>query len=81
MGSLTSESDHITPTSGSNHLSTDGQRLHQRARRVLRSRPHYGSEDKTIQERRLHPHGVRRLVRPPGAAGGAGEAVDVANRA
>jgi hypothetical protein len=26
----------------------------------------YGGEDKTIQERGRHPHGVRRLVRPPG---------------
>jgi hypothetical protein len=38
-----------------------------------------GSEDKTIQERGRRPCGVRRLVRPPGAAGGAGEAVDVAD--
>jgi hypothetical protein len=67
------------PTSGSDHLCTDGQRLHQCARRGLRSRPRYGSEDKTIQERRLHPHGVRRVVRPLGATGGTGEAVDVAN--
>jgi hypothetical protein len=79
MGSLTSGSGHISPTSGSDHLCTDGQRLHQRTRRGLCSRPHYGSEDKTIQERRLHPHGVRRLVRPPGVTGGAGEALDVAN--
>ena len=37
------------------------------------------SEDKTIQERRRHPHGVRRLVRPPSAASGVGEAMDVAD--
>jgi hypothetical protein len=37
------------------------------------------SEDKTIQECGRHPRGVRRLVRPPGAAGGSGEAVDVAD--
>jgi hypothetical protein len=37
------------------------------------------SEDKTIQERGRRPHGVRRLVRSPGAADGAGEAVDVAD--
>jgi hypothetical protein len=37
------------------------------------------SEDKTIQERRRHPRGVRRLVRPPSTASGAGEAVDVAD--
>ena len=79
VGSLTSGGDHISPTSGSDHLCTDGQRLHQRARRGLRSRPHYGSEDKTIQERRPHPHGVRRLVRPPSMAGAAGEAVGVAS--
>jgi hypothetical protein len=35
------------------------------------------SEDKTIQERRRHCHDIRRLVQPPSAAGGAGEAVDV----
>jgi hypothetical protein len=79
VGSLTSGGDHISPTSGSDHLCTNGQRLHQRARRGLRSRPHCGSEDKTIQERRRRPHGVRRLVRPPGATGGAGETMDVAN--
>jgi hypothetical protein len=79
MGSLTSGSGHISPTSGSGHLCTDGQWLHQRARSGLCSRPHYRSEDKTIQERRLHPHGVRRLVRPPGVTGGTGEAMDVAN--
>jgi hypothetical protein len=69
-GSLTSDGD---------HLCTSGQQLHQSARRGLRSRPHYGSEDRTIQERRPHPHGVQRLVRPPSAAGATGEAVDVAN--
>jgi hypothetical protein len=58
---------------------TGERRPHQRARRGLRSRPHYGSEDKTIQERRRRPRGVRRLVQPPGATGGAGEAVDMAN--
>jgi hypothetical protein len=77
VGSLTSGGDHISPTGGSDHLCTDGQRLHQRARRGLRSHPHYGSEDKTIQERRRRPLGVRRLVQPPSAAGGAREAVDV----
>jgi hypothetical protein len=79
VGSLTSGGGHISPISGSDHLCTDGQRLHQRAQRGLCSRPHYGSEDKTIQERRRRPRDVRRLVRPPGATGGAGEAVDVAN--
>jgi hypothetical protein len=37
------------------------------------------SEDKTIQERDRHPRDVRRLIRPPGAADSAGEAVDVAD--
>jgi hypothetical protein len=37
------------------------------------------SEDKTIQERGCRPRGVRRLLRPPGAAGVAGEAMDVAD--
>jgi hypothetical protein len=41
-----------SPTNGGDHLCTVGQQLHQRARRGLRSRPHYGSDDKTIQERR-----------------------------
>jgi hypothetical protein len=79
VGSLTSGGDHVSPTSGSDHLCTDGQRLPHHTRRGPRSRPHYGSEDKTLQERRHRPRGVRRLVRPPGAAGGAGEAVDVAD--
>jgi hypothetical protein len=79
VGSLTSGGDHISPTGGSAHLCTDGQRLHQRARRGLRSRPLYGSEDKTIQECHRRPRGVRRLVQPPSVAGGAGEAVDVAD--
>jgi hypothetical protein len=44
----------------------------------------YGGEDKIIQERGRHLHGVRRLVRPPGrrrnsADGGAGDATDVAD--
>jgi hypothetical protein len=55
VGSLTSGGNHISPTGGNDHLCTDGQRLHQRARRGPRSRPHYGSEDKTIQERRRRP--------------------------
>jgi hypothetical protein len=37
------------------------------------------SEDKTIQERRRHSRSVRRLGRSPCTAGGAGEAVDVAD--
>jgi hypothetical protein len=71
VGSLTSGGDRISPTSGSDHLCTNGRRLHQHARRGLRFRPHCVSEDKTIQERRCRPRGIRRLVQPPSAAGGA----------
>jgi hypothetical protein len=78
VGSLTSGGDHISPTGGSDHLCTDGQRLHQHARRGLRSRSHCGSEDRTNQECR-RCGSVQCLVRPPSATGGAGEAVDVAN--
>jgi hypothetical protein len=77
-GSLTSSGDHLS-TNDSDHLCTGGQRLPQHARRGPRSRPHYWSEDKTIQERGCRPRGVRHLVRPSGAAGGAVEAVDVAD--
>jgi hypothetical protein len=49
VGSLTSGSDHISPAGGGDHLSTGGQRLHQCARRGLRSRPRCGSEGKTIK--------------------------------
>jgi hypothetical protein len=53
-------------------------------RRGPRSRPPNRGEDKTIQERGRHLHGVRRLVRPPGrrqnsTVGGAGDATDVAD--
>jgi hypothetical protein len=42
------------------------------------------SEDKTIQERGCHLHGVQRLVQPSGrcrnsAAGGTGDATDAAD--
>jgi hypothetical protein len=77
-GSLTSGDDHLS-TDDSDHLCTGRRRLPQHARRGPRSRPHCGSEDKTIQEHGRCPRGVRRLVRPPGTAGGAGEAVDVAD--
>jgi hypothetical protein len=77
-GSLTSGGDHLS-TDDSGHLCTGGWRLPQHTRRGPRSRPHCGSEDKTIQERGRRPRGVRRLVRPPGAAAGAGEAVDAAD--
>jgi hypothetical protein len=49
VGSLTSGSDHISPAGGGVHLSTGGQRLHQCARRGLRSRPRCESEGKTIK--------------------------------
>jgi hypothetical protein len=55
--------------SGGDHLCTDGllatAAASARAERssLLSS---YGGEDKTIQERDHHPHGVRCLVRPPG---------------
>jgi hypothetical protein len=65
VGSLTSDGDHISPTSGSDHLCTDGRRLPQHVRRGPRSHPRCGSEDKTIQERHHRPRDVRRLVRPP----------------
>jgi hypothetical protein len=41
--------------------------------RAKRSSPpsSYGGEDKTIQERGRHLHGVQRLVRPPGNVGAA----------
>jgi hypothetical protein len=65
VGSLTSGGDHISPSSESDHLCTDGRSLPQHAQRGPRSRPHCGSEDKTIQECHHRPSGVRRLVRPP----------------
>jgi hypothetical protein len=77
-GRLTSGGDHLS-TDDSGHLCTGGWRLPQHARRGPRSRPHQGSEDKTIQERGRRPRDARRLIRPPGAAGGAREAVDVVN--
>jgi hypothetical protein len=77
-GSLTSGGDHLS-TNDSGHLCTGGRRLPQHTRRGPRSCPHCGSEDKTIQEHGRRPCGVRRLVRPPGAAVGTGEAVDVAD--
>jgi hypothetical protein len=58
---LTSGGDHLS-TNDSGHLHTSGRRLPQHARRGPRSRPHCGSEDKTIQERGRRPLGVRRLV-------------------
>jgi hypothetical protein len=55
VGSLTSRSDHISPAGGGDHLSTGGQRLHQCARRGLRSRPRCGSEGKTIKNAAAAP--------------------------
>jgi hypothetical protein len=54
-GSLTSGSDNISPAGGGDHLSTGGQRLHQCARRGLRSRPRCGSEGKTVKNTAAAP--------------------------
>jgi hypothetical protein len=86
VGSLTSGGNHLS-IDDSGHLCTDGlpATAAASARAKRSSLPSsYGSKDKTIQERGHHPHGVRRLVRPPGrrrnsAAGGTGDAVDVAD--
>jgi hypothetical protein len=80
---LTSEGDHLY-TDNSDHLCTDGlPAAAATSARAKRSSPpsSYEGEDKTIQERGHHLHGVRRLVRPLGqrrssAAGGAGDATD-----
>jgi hypothetical protein len=77
-GILTSSGDHLS-ADDSGHLCTGGRRLPQHTRRGPRSRPHCGSEDKTIQERGRRPRDVRHLVPPSGAAAGAGEPVDVAD--
>jgi hypothetical protein len=85
-GSLTSGGDHLS-TDDSGHLCTGGlpATAAASARAKRSSLPSsYESEDKTVQERGCHLHGVRRLVRPPGrhqssVAGGAGDATDVAN--
>jgi hypothetical protein len=63
-GSLTSGGYHLS-TDDSGHLCTGGWWLPQHTRRGPRSRPHYGSEDKTNQERGRRPRDVRCLVRPP----------------
>jgi hypothetical protein len=78
VGSLTSGGDHLSTdnsghlcTGGGDHLCTGGlpAMMAASARAKRSSLPSsYGSEDKTIQERGRHPHGVRRLVRPPWAA-------------
>jgi hypothetical protein len=82
VGSLTSGSDHLS-TDDSGHLRTsaiptNGGRPSARAKRSLLPSSLW-SEDKTIQERRRRPHGVQRLVQPPGAVGDAGEVVGVAD--
>jgi hypothetical protein len=67
VGSLTSDGDHLS-TNDSSHLRVGGLPATVAASaHVKRSSlpSSYGSEDKTIQERGRHPHGVRRLVRPP----------------
>jgi hypothetical protein len=69
--SLTSSSDHLS-TDDSGHLRTGGlpatATASARAKRSLLPSSH-GSEDKTIQERDRHPHGVRHLVQPPSDVG------------
>jgi hypothetical protein len=60
-GSLASGGDHLS-TDDSDHLYTSRWRLPQHARRGPCSRLANESEDKTIQERRRHCRGVRRLV-------------------
>jgi hypothetical protein len=55
VGSLTSGGDHISPARGGDLLCTRGQRLHQCARRGLRSRPRYGSEGKTVKNAAAAP--------------------------
>ena len=86
VGSLNSDGDHLS-TDDSGHLCTGGlPATAASSPRAERSSPpsSYGGEDKTIQERDRHLHGVRRLVRPSGrhrnsAAGGMGDATDVAD--
>jgi hypothetical protein len=67
VGSLTSGGDHLS-TDDSGNLCTGGLpvMMAASARAKRSSLPSsYGSEDKTIQECGHHPHGIRRLVRPP----------------
>jgi hypothetical protein len=59
-GSLTSGDNHLS-TDDSGHLCTGGQLLPQHMQRGPRSRPHCGSEDKTIQAREP---GTRRPTTP-----------------
>jgi hypothetical protein len=75
------------PTSGGGHICTGGLPATANASaRTERSSPpsSCGGEDKTIQERGRHLHGVRRLVQPPGrrqnnVAGSAGDAAGTAD--
>jgi hypothetical protein len=89
-GSLTSGGNHHYSerlASRGGHLYTDGlPATAATPARAKRSSPpsSYGGEDKTIQERGRHLHGVRRLVQPPRAASNsttddAGDATDVAD--
>jgi hypothetical protein len=66
--SLTSGGNHLS-TDDSGHLCTGGLPATTAASpRAERSSPpsSYGGEDKTIQERGCHLHGVQHLVQPPG---------------
>jgi hypothetical protein len=65
-------------TYGDHHLSISEWRPPQCAPAGPHSRPRHRSEDKTIQEHEHRPRRVRRVVRPPGAAGDAGRVVDMA---
>jgi hypothetical protein len=79
-GSLTYDDHHLS-TDDSGHLranATGEWRTPQCAPAGTHSRLRHRSEDKTVQEHEHRPRGVRRVVRPPGAAGGTGRAVDMA---
>jgi hypothetical protein len=69
-GSLTSGGDHLS-TDDSSHLRTGGlpaMAAAPTAHEEVLAPALLRSEDKTIQERDRHLHGVRRLVRPPRVA-------------
>jgi hypothetical protein len=81
VGSLTSGGDHLS-TNDSGHLHASGlptMAAAPTAHEEVLAPALLWSEDKTIQERGRHLHGVRRLVRPPGVASEqcATEAVDL----
>jgi hypothetical protein len=65
VGSLTSGGNHISPAGGSNHLCTDGQRLHQHARRGLRSRLTAGVGTRPSKNAAATPAAYDVLYDPP----------------